>query len=281
MELGEKIRARRIELEMTQKDLAGEEITRNMLCQIEKGKSMPSLPTLLYLAKRLKMPAGYFISDEEDAFFFRKQQIFVRLSRLFHAGSYMECLRTFERELGECDDELGLMMACCAFDCGCRAWHNGAMESAMAYFASTMDYINETVYPTAHLRAGCRLYMAISANVQTPLLEFNEPGYIDCLRDAGCLDVYCYLTGRQEYVFENPFYAAHLRARANMHGGRYVEALEQLAELEKQKGAPQVSAFLLFRLYSDMEICCREISNFEGAYRYSTKRIALLNGFKS
>lgn len=281
MELGEKIKKRRLELGLTQAALTGEQITRNMLCQIEKGKATPSLPTLLYLADRLEMPIGYFFCEEEEEFFFRKQKVFPRLLQLYHAGAYTECLRTFEKELGECDDELGLMMAACSLDCGRRAWHNGAFESAIAYLSSTMDYINETSYPTAHLRAACQLYMAISANVQSPLLEFNELGYIDCLREAGCLDVYCYLTERQDYVFENTFYAEHLRARGLMRAGRYADALTVMAEIEKQKGAEQITAFLLFRVYSDMEVCYRENGNYEGAYRYSTKRLSLLNAFKS
>ena len=281
MELGERIKKRRLELGLTQAELTGEQITRNMLCQIEKGKAMPSLPTLQYLAERLGMPIGYFFCEPEAEFFYRKQQIFPRLLRLYRAGSYTECLRTVEKELGECDDELGLMMAVCSFDCGRRAWHNGAFESAVAYFSSTMDYIHETTYPTAYLRAGCELYMAISANVQAPLLEFNELGYIDCLREAGCLDVYCYLTEKRDYIYDNSFYAEHLRARELMKNDYYGDALEILTEIEKQKGAEQITAFLLFRVYSDMEICYRENGNYVGAYRYSSKRLSLLNAFKS
>lgn len=281
MELGERIKSRRRDLGMTQEMLAGEQITRNMLCQIEKGKAVPSLPTLVYLAERLRMPVGYFFCREEEEFFYRKQKVFPHLLALYHAGSYTECLRTFEKELGECDDELGLMMAVCSFDCGRRAWHNGAFESALMYFSGTLDYINETAYPTAYLRAGCTLYMAISANVQAPLLEFNELGYIDSLREAGCLDVYCYLTEKRDYVFENPFYAAHLRAKELMKSDHYGDALEILLDIEKQKGSDQITAYLLFRVYADMEICYRENGNYEGAYRYSSKRISLLNAFKS
>ena len=281
MELREKIKRRRRELGLTQEALAGEQITRNMLSQIEKGKAMPSLPTLIYLAERLKMPVGYFFCEEEEEFLYRKQTVFPHLLALYHAGSYTECLRTFEKELGECDDELGLMMAVCSFDCGRRAWHNGAFESAIAYFSSTLDYINETTYPTAYLRAGCQLYMAISANVQAPLLEFNELAYIDSLREAGCLDVYCYLKERQDYVYDNSFYAEHLHARDLMRRGLYGDALTILRRIEEQKGTEQTTAFLLFRVYSDMEICYRENGNYEGAYRYSSKRMSLLNAFKS
>ena len=58
MELGEKIRRRRKELRLTQAELAGEYITRNMLSQIEKGKATPSLQTGVYLSEKLEMPVG-------------------------------------------------------------------------------------------------------------------------------------------------------------------------------------------------------------------------------
>ncbi len=280
MELGEKIRARRRDLKMTQSELAGEFVTRNMLSQIESGRATPSLSTLRYLAERLLLPVGYFFS-EEDGFFYRKQQVFPRLRDLFHAGSYAECLRLFEREIGACDDELGYMMAVCSYYCGEKAWKNGNLESALAYLASALDYAEETVYPTDWIKAGCRLMMPIALNVQAPLLEFNQNAYIDSLREAGCLDVFCYLTEREDYTFENTVYADHLAARRLLKGGHYVEALAALRRIEEQKGTEAVTAFLLFRLYADMEVCCRELGDYEGAYRYAGKRLTLLSAFAS
>ena len=72
MELGEKIRARRAELGLTQAALCGETVTRNMLSQIEGGKASPSLATLRFLAERLGVPIGYFFCEEEDEFFYKK-----------------------------------------------------------------------------------------------------------------------------------------------------------------------------------------------------------------
>lgn len=282
MKLGERIRARRRELHMTQAELAGDRVTRNMLSQIEKGKAMPSLPTVTYLAERLGMPVGYFFCEEEEEFFFRKQLYFSRLSALYRAGSYAECLSLFEKELGECDDELGLMMAQAAFECGKNAFHNGAMTSAEAYFSGALVYADETVYPTDHIRAGVALLLPIAANVQAPLLEFNEPSYVDRMRRAVCLDEYHYLMGNAEgYVFENPHYATHLAARAKMKTDHYTEALAMLESIEQQKGDKAITAFLLFRVYGDMEICHRENGNYEEAYRYSTKRMSMLAAFRS
>lgn len=281
MRPGERIRERRRELGLTQAALAGDCITRNMLSQIEEGKASPSLATLQYLADRLGMPMGYFFCAEGEEFFYRKMTCFPHLLKLFHAGSYAECLRTFEKELGECDDELGLMMASCAFACGKKAWHNGAFDSAVAYLTSAEDYAAETAYPTDWLRAGCRLLLPIAMNVQAPQAEFNEPAYLDALRDAGCMDVYAYLMEKEDHVFENACYGTHLEARRRIRAGGYAEALPFLDAIEAQKGAPEISAFLLFRVYTDLEICHRECGNYEAAYRYSSKRLTLLNAFRT
>ena len=74
--LGEKIRHLRIQLGITQKDLAGDKITRNMLSLIESGAASPSVSTLLYIAERLGTPAGYFFtSSEEDEGRFLKMNV--------------------------------------------------------------------------------------------------------------------------------------------------------------------------------------------------------------
>ncbi len=278
---GEKIRRLRRERHMTQEMLAGEKITRNMLSQIEKGVAQPSLPTLLYLADRLHMPVGYFFCEESEELAMRKLWLMPRLSDLFRAGSYTDCLRLFEKELGECDDELGYLMASASFYAGKKAWQSGAFESALGYFSQALDYTAETAYPADWIRAGCRVLMPIAANVQSPLWDFNENSYQDALRRAGCFDEYAYLTEDRTHTFENHFYAEHLRARSLLKNSHFTDALAILEKIEEEKGNEAISAFLLFRTYLDMEVCYRELGDYEGAYRYSTKRLSLLAAFRS
>lgn len=64
MELGEKLRRARLEAGLSQRQLCGGEITRNMLSQIEHGVSNPSMSTLRYLAGRLGLPVSYFLDEE-------------------------------------------------------------------------------------------------------------------------------------------------------------------------------------------------------------------------
>ena len=63
MELGEKIRKARLEAGLSQRQLCGEEITRNMLSLIEHGSAKPSMKTLRYLAQRLGKPISYFLEE--------------------------------------------------------------------------------------------------------------------------------------------------------------------------------------------------------------------------
>ena len=62
MTLGQKIREARQSKGMTQKELVGDYITRNMLSKIENDSASPSVRTLEYLAGALGFPTGYFLS---------------------------------------------------------------------------------------------------------------------------------------------------------------------------------------------------------------------------
>lgn len=64
MELGQRIRQARQEMGLSQRQLCGEEITRNMLSQIENGSARPSMDTLRYFAGRLGKPVSWFLEEE-------------------------------------------------------------------------------------------------------------------------------------------------------------------------------------------------------------------------
>jgi HTH-type transcriptional regulator, quorum sensing regulator NprR len=61
--LGERIRARRKELRLTQSQLGGAELTKGFISLIEKDRAKPSIETLILLAKRLQRPIGYFLEE--------------------------------------------------------------------------------------------------------------------------------------------------------------------------------------------------------------------------
>jgi transcriptional regulator with XRE-family HTH domain len=63
IQLGKKLKEARLTKKMTQSDVVGTFITRNMLSQIESGAASPSLRTLEYLAHTLEIPIHYLITE--------------------------------------------------------------------------------------------------------------------------------------------------------------------------------------------------------------------------
>jgi len=63
MELSEKIRAARLEAGLSQRQVCGDVITRNMLSQIENGSARPSMTTLQHLARQVGKPVSYFLEE--------------------------------------------------------------------------------------------------------------------------------------------------------------------------------------------------------------------------
>lgn len=64
MDLGKRIKACRLEAGLSQRQLCGDYMTRNMLSQIESGTARPSMDTLAYLAQRLGKTVSFFLEEE-------------------------------------------------------------------------------------------------------------------------------------------------------------------------------------------------------------------------
>lgn len=67
-EIGAIIKEARLSKKMTQNEVVGDFITRNMLSLIENGTATPSIRTLQYLAAKLQIPMSQFSFDEDEAF---------------------------------------------------------------------------------------------------------------------------------------------------------------------------------------------------------------------
>lgn len=65
LSLGEKIKLRRKELNLTLKNLAGDRITAGQISLVESGKSNPSMDLLEYLASALNVTVEYLMETEE------------------------------------------------------------------------------------------------------------------------------------------------------------------------------------------------------------------------
>ncbi|WP_124563317.1 helix-turn-helix domain-containing protein [Ectobacillus antri] len=68
MDIGNRIRTLRRQKGLTQSQLAGDELTKSMMSQIENGRALPSMKTLNYIAEKLGCEPGYFLESDRDDF---------------------------------------------------------------------------------------------------------------------------------------------------------------------------------------------------------------------
>ena len=98
MELGEKIRQARQEAGLSQRQLCGDVITRNMLSQIENGSANPSMSTLRYLSEKLGKSIGYFL--QEDAILSANPSLLQEARKAYAERKYAAVLDMADRYQG-------------------------------------------------------------------------------------------------------------------------------------------------------------------------------------
>lgn len=89
-EFGKRLKKARIARRMTQSELAGDKITRNMISRIENGVSVPSIGTLEYLAERLDVPISVLVPQDGDG-----ETLTVAKAR-FSANEFDKVIEMFE-----------------------------------------------------------------------------------------------------------------------------------------------------------------------------------------
>ncbi|MBE6959001.1 MAG: helix-turn-helix transcriptional regulator [Ruminococcaceae bacterium] len=109
MDIGMRLRQARLEMGLSQRQLCGDVITRNMLSQIENGTARPSMDTLVYLAARLNRPVAYFLDGEISS---PNAVCMEKARNLFTQGKLIEAdaaLQEYRAPDGFFDEEWGLL----------------------------------------------------------------------------------------------------------------------------------------------------------------------------
>ena len=126
MTLGEKIKQARLEAGLSQRQLCGETVTRNMLSQIENGTARPSMTTLAYFAAQLGKPVSYFL--EEDAVLSPNQTVMRQARAAVLAGNgtdALEILRNYRSPDETFETEFRLLYRLAVLDAVQRAVARG------------------------------------------------------------------------------------------------------------------------------------------------------------
>lgn len=289
MSPGEKIKKLRIEKSMTQSELAGDFITRNMLSLIESGNAQPSLQTIIYLAGRLNVPVGILVSDSDDEYFYRRMIAMDNIRSAFSTKAYKICMDLCDGSFEEKkDDEIQLIQAECCLAIGKEEFSAGRLKSACFYFDSACEHSFNTAYNSIHIRAESKVYCLymreISGSLYSECIEYDAPaGMSD--GDAFCRYAKLLFQLKNASMHEKSFnfvdneshsdvFSLHIKAVLQMTERDYVGARYTIQKI--LNGSDEVQAPVMYSLFRDLEICCRESGDFKGAYEYSGAKVAML-----
>ena len=89
MTLGQKLKKARLDRGLTQSQVVGDRITRNMLSQLENDLASPSVGTLEYLASVLGVQAAWLLADEKEEEAAGRTE---RLRACYRSGDWAGCL---------------------------------------------------------------------------------------------------------------------------------------------------------------------------------------------
>ncbi len=286
MNIGEKIRELRVAKLMTQAELAGSHITRNMLSCIENGAAQPSLSTILYIAGRLNVPAGFLLAEEGDEIVYRKMNSMANIKSAYTAGDMLGCRSLCLSACPEPDDEISLLLADC--DAGIAAeefWH-GRLRSSCRFFDEALSYAEKTLYPTEHIEAQARVFFGymrrISPTLYSDMLDEEHELSVSLFSPFAAYLRFLELSEDGEAVpaeilsvaSRDVFFASHIRVRELMAEQSYEEAKALLLQL--LRGEEPLNEVSLYTVLCDLEIACRETDDYKGAYNYASEKVQLL-----
>lgn len=288
MNIGEKIKKLRTAKLMTQADLVGDEITRNMLSRIENGAANPSLDTVCYIASRLKVSPGFLLADGEDELIYVKHNEMSGIKKAYMTEDYRICRDMCLNSYGSDDDEIRMILCECSLAIGIEEFCEGRLRECCTFLDEAIEGCAKTLYRTDYVVACAGAYFRylrrISATLSSDIIDENEVNVYPAMTDEFCRYVLALESfDRGETLSDEDIerigkqdspYVLHLRAMRYMSEGAYKEANECLRSV--LFGDISIPQPVLYSLFCDLEICCKEIEDFKGAYEYSIDKIELL-----
>ena len=159
MELGQLLKQARLDAGLSQRQLCGDTITRNMLSQIENGSARPSMETLRYLAGRLGKPISFFLNEEAAS---PNQTLLTKARDAFSAGdcaTALEVLKDYAED-GIFNGEAYLLQVLCYFQLAESAVKDARLPYACTLLQKVREVGAKTPYYTSDLERRRLLLLA-------------------------------------------------------------------------------------------------------------------------
>jgi transcriptional regulator with XRE-family HTH domain len=277
---------------MTQKDVVGDYITRNMLSKIENGSATPSVKTLEYLAGALGLPAGYFMSESTGDELTPGSMASAREN--FKNGEYEGCIQVLE-ELdmeGGYRDEAMLLLARAKISLSKRAMTDGRYEEAIRRAKEAIAHNEDTIYRSAAFRTEALLLVArCTMELGGDFMKAMDD-YQAAYQDQGLGEFYR-LTMAEYYIDQGdldrakqemdsivrlsdatkPVYLM-LQGRMELKDNQFEQAAKQLEKAE-QLARTTGTNYFMSGLYAMLEQCYREMDDFKKAYHYASMQLQI------
>lgn len=278
MSLGERIRQARIEKGMTQTELAGGRITRNMLSQIENGLATPSMKTLGYLAQTLGVTVGSLLEEEDGSALSGARS-------LLKSKKYAEAVKAAE-ECGAHGDEYESLLARGYAAMAAEAFQTGDLERTTRLAQEALSHEAATVYRTREIEVQMRLFLAhcaIGTEAADACMEDYRAVYEEWGWEARhhLLQARYHLSREQTQLAEREIWTitalpeeekAHyllLRGWLAIRQEKYSSGISFLKQAEELGSGNLPLQRVLYRL---LETAYRELEDFKYAYEYAAKQ---------
>ena len=238
MTMGQRILQARLRAGLSQRELAGEVITRNMLSSLEHDAANPSVATLVYLARRLGTTVGHLLGEDSEA------------AAAFEAGDWR---RSRERMT----DTERLWLEPIAL---LREAEQAIEDRRIPYALQLLDRLEGLTSPLFGpelRRKAAILQCRCGKPTQIPEDDALLLRARHALADGRREDAVRYLLARDDRDGE----WAYLMGECAFLTGDYADAREHYLRCRE---TPQVCARL--------EVCCRELGDYRMAYYYAKKQ---------
>ncbi len=278
MNIGEKIKNLRTSKLMTQKELAGDVITRNMLSQIENGTAFPSLQSLIYLANRLGVQPGYLLTEGgANEMYYRKYANYSNIISSFKSGEWEICRDLCIACLADgSDNEITYMLASSAYHIGCTCFFYGELKKSAKMFEEALEYSLMTAFDTGSIISCIKAHAYLMAKI-SPSLVIDIPhtaSYSVCSCDICKFSES--LSGDKNEAkngnWMNESYHHTIIANSLMKKENYEAAIGLFSQICDDNSLPKP---IIYMALDDLEKCCKETEDFKGAYEISQIKIQL------
>lgn len=267
MTIGTRIRQARQELGLSQRELAGEDMTRNLLSALEHDRAKPSLDTLMVLSQKLHRPVGYFLEEDEPEE--QRDNALNRAREAFDRGAWAECRTCLEGISGEenGERERTLLLALTLKHQAKEAWQAGRLPYARTLLEQAEEagknhpYLEEGFFRELSLLRG---NLAQTPEERAKALRALDGDEILLLRGKVAVEAQDwdnalrYLQGMDHR--QGQWY--WLMGQTLCALGHYAQAAEAFHQVEDTMGQP---------VWKQLQVCYAALGDYEKAYRYAIR----------